>query len=199
MAVIAAPRDNSNRWGNIYPTLNVLDNKVAKPMGIFLSFSTFVYLLVLVFCYCNISSYYYRTLSLLQLQARRSSKALKYYRSSKITTMSDDSDQSFSDLPERSNTNEKLIKSQKLATCLKYYLIMVIFSFEILPGSLIHTIAFFYQIPRYTMWDTLSTFIINCVPMTNPCFILFLHLETYQEFKNLTTTIVDRLKISLKG
>ncbi|KXN66428.1 hypothetical protein CONCODRAFT_11736 [Conidiobolus coronatus NRRL 28638] len=192
MPVIATAKNNSNQWGDIYPTLNLTDNYLTKPMGIFISLSSYIYLMVLVFCYCNISLYYYKSLGLLQLQTYSSQdKRLEgyYNNESKTRKVTESRSHNNSEFPEIPNTTKKLIKSQKLITCLKYSVVIVVFICEILPMSVMHTIIYFYPIPRYTVWDTVCTYLFHCIPLTNPCFILFLHLDTFQEFKFLMRRI----------
>jgi hypothetical protein len=198
MPIIANAKDNSNELANIYPALNLEDNYITKTMVLFVNFSSFIYLGILVFCYCNISVYYYKSLELFQLQTYSIAKSRNlggyYNNSSKNTKTAKSRSNDDNDLPENFNTTAKLIKSQKIIACLKYSMIIVVFICEILPMSLMHTIVYFYKIPKYAIWDTVSIFLFHCIPLTNPCIILFLHLDTFQEFKILVERIGAKFK-----
>jgi hypothetical protein len=200
MSVIATGRDASNKLQNIYPTLNFKDNYITKPMALFVNFSTIIYLGILAFCYFNISLYYYKSLGLLELQTYSSAKSrnLRGYnnnnnnsKNTKTTKFRSNDD---SDVLESYNATKKFIKSQQLITCLKYSLIILVFICETLPVGIIYTIFYFYQTPIHAIWNITCIYIFHCFTITNPCIILFLHLETFQEFKNLVKRIGAKFK-----
>ncbi|KXN71135.1 hypothetical protein CONCODRAFT_6238 [Conidiobolus coronatus NRRL 28638] len=88
-------------------------------------------------------------------------------------------------ISEYAGDKPKTKTTQKFLILAKVQVMIVIFIVEILPGSIIHTLNYFIEIPHYSVWDTWSLFLMNCIPLTNPLFILFLHFETLQEFKFL--------------
>jgi hypothetical protein len=163
--------DTKENNGHIYCYLDILNNPISKPLGVVLNLIIFINLIILVYCYFNISLHYYRILSLWELENNTSVNNESEYTVEKPKTKT----------------------TQKLIILAKVQIIMVIFIVEILPGSIIHILNYFIQIPQYPVWDTWCIFLMNCVPLTNPLFVLFLHFETFQEFKFLA--LIAKMKV----
>jgi hypothetical protein len=79
-----------------------------------------------------------------------------------------------------SYTIDNLIRS----TLSKLYIMLIIYTLESFPCFLIQTILRFLNIPISPVLDSVGSFLVHLIPITNPCFVLFFHFETYQELKS---------------
>ncbi|KXN65678.1 family A G protein-coupled receptor-like protein [Conidiobolus coronatus NRRL 28638] len=76
-------------------------------------------------------------------------------------------------------TIDHLIRS----TLSKLYIMLIIYTLESIPIFLTQTIFRFFNIPISSTLDSVGSFLVHLIPVTNPCFVLFFHFETYQELR----------------
>ncbi|KXN66978.1 family A G protein-coupled receptor-like protein [Conidiobolus coronatus NRRL 28638] len=76
-------------------------------------------------------------------------------------------------------TIDNLIRS----TLSKLYIMLIIYMLESIPVFLIQTIFKLSNIPISSALDSVGSFLVHLIPITNPCFVLFFHFETYQELR----------------
>jgi hypothetical protein len=76
-------------------------------------------------------------------------------------------------------TTDNLIRS----TLSKLYLMLIIYMVELVPFFLFQTLFKFLNIQISSTLDSAGNFLTQLVPITNPCFVLFFHFETYQELR----------------
>jgi hypothetical protein len=77
-------------------------------------------------------------------------------------------------------TIDNLIRS----TLSKLYIMLIIYTIELLPFFLAQTLFKFLNIPISSTFDSVGSFLTHLIPITNPCFVLFFHFETYQELRS---------------
>jgi hypothetical protein len=78
-------------------------------------------------------------------------------------------------------TIEKLIRS----TLTKLYIILAVYLIQWAPFYLIQTASKPLKIHLSPDLDGIGCFLVHLIPLTNPCFVLFFHFETYQELRFL--------------
>ncbi|KXN71137.1 hypothetical protein CONCODRAFT_6240 [Conidiobolus coronatus NRRL 28638] len=218
MAVFADPKENQ---GLTYCALNVEANYISFPMELFITIMTFFYLLLMIFCYYHISIYYYNTIQMMELNAKALNKIIQAEFNTSVRENCDEREvEGKSSTNTINTTNTKVeddnssiytsgIKSLNSNTtkkckimCLAYRLIslikvqsmILIFLIELLPITVLHFLKYLIKIPHYLVIEVISYYLVEFLSITNPAMVLFLHEETFQEFKFLCLLIKLRIK-----
>jgi hypothetical protein len=76
-------------------------------------------------------------------------------------------------------TIDNLIRS----TLSKLYIMIIIYMLEWVPFFLIQTLFKLINMHISSTLDGVGYLLVHLIPLTNPCFVLFFHFETYQELR----------------
>ncbi|KXN66400.1 family A G protein-coupled receptor-like protein [Conidiobolus coronatus NRRL 28638] len=79
--------------------------------------------------------------------------------------------------------NNYTIDNLMRSTLSKIYIMLIIYMLEWVPFFIVHVILKSINIPISSTLDGVVNFLIHFTPITNPCFVLFFHFETYQELR----------------